>query len=242
MLRDDRASSTAYFLFFFPASAGTRISKLKICRINMTSRKHRPKIGEGVGKKTLPAQSECNFQDQLSHITGLQKLALESQTCSWFSLKRKRFQMTTGKKSCFFLMLVSRNHPLQNPRRENKSDNLAKLREKSGGHQGLAQALQKYMMQVRFLYWEHLLSEPLLRKEDPTLGKKPFQKSNHLDQPLDPGGFSCSPFLFYRMQIHIIPMYSIEVAMGTNFHLAADPGAEICLVSLVCIVRSAPCL
>lgn len=41
-------------------------------------------------------------------------------------------------------------NPLQNPRRDNKSDHLAKLREKSGGHQGPAQALRNYIMDVSF--------------------------------------------------------------------------------------------
>lgn len=66
--------------------------------------------------------------------------------------------MTGGKKiscvSLFFslkLFLETTDvNSLQNPRRDNKSDNLAKLREKSGGHQGPARALQKYIMWVRF--------------------------------------------------------------------------------------------
>lgn len=115
---------------------------------------------------------------------------------------------------------------------------MAELGEKSGGHQGLAKALQKSSIDVR-LYPEHLLSEPLVRKEDPTHGKRPFQKPNHLAQSLDAGGFCCSPCLFHIMCIHVTPYVFCRSCQGASFHLASDPGAEIWPVSLVCIGHSA---
>lgn len=86
MLTDDGASSSAYFLFFFPSASEGKIFQTENLQNKHGLGKTSSKDRRRGGKEELMAQSEYKFQDQMNYITRHQKLAL--QRCYyWLSLK-----------------------------------------------------------------------------------------------------------------------------------------------------------